>query len=92
MKTYEKPKLIALSLAANDMLCSGCTAATRGSTDAFMQYLNTNYGGADGLLDPSDFGENVFASNEGCQETQTVFESYCKFTAAEQNMPQLFTS
>lgn len=92
MKQYQKPQLVALSLSANDMLCAGCTAATRNPTDPFLQILNANYGGADGMLDPTDFGASAFSSGEPCTEVVSGFESYCKFSAAEQGMPQLFTS
>lgn len=79
MKVYQKPKMLTLSLSANDMLCSGCTIGTRNTNDPFLQYLTQLYGGDDGLLDPNDpvFG----ASAEGCS---VIVDLYCKFGPNDQ--------
>ena len=93
MKAYVKPAMMALSISANDMLCSGdCTMPTR--TDKTLSYaLEKFFLGAenDGVFTPEEAG-NVFASPaDTCTE---YFESmqYCKYNAASQGMPQLFTS
>lgn len=92
MKAYVKPAMMALSISANDMLCSGtCVVKTRDSTDANIQYLNKTWGaGGDynDILDPKD---NVFGKETDCNPNR-ILEGYCKYTAAEQDMIQLFTS
>lgn len=88
MKPYEKPRLVALSLSGNDMLCGGCTYPTRNSSDGFLAQLDQLYGNGDGFLESSELGP-LFAKSEGCA---TVYEGYCKFSAADENMSQLFTS
>ncbi len=90
MKTYTKPRMLLLSLSANDMLCVGCTAQTR-----FDKTLNNAliamFGDKDkdGIFEPGD--SNAFSYVEACAEPYQ-FESYCKFTAADNGMIQLFTS
>lgn len=74
MKVYEKPKLMVLSVSADDMLCA-CTVGTRNPTDSVIIKLNEIYGGSNGFLDPSD---NVFGNGEeGCSYPVDV---YCKHT------------
>lgn len=90
MKVYSKPKMLTLSISANDALCAGCTVRTR-----FDPTLNSLLIGAfgdgdkDGLFEPGD--SKAFALVEACTE-QYDYEGYCKFTAAESGMTQLFTS
>lgn len=92
MKAYVKPAMMALSISANDMLCSGtCVVKTRDSTDPLIQNLNKTWGaGGDynDILDPKD---NVFGKETDCNPDR-ILEGYCKYTAAEQDMFQLFTS
>lgn len=80
MKTYVKPAMMALSISANDMLCTSCDIKTRDSEDYFIGILTKKYGGSDGLLDPSD---NVFTSEENCTNMadDLLPDTYCKFSA-----------
>lgn len=92
MKTYVKPAMMALSISANDMLCSGtCVEKTRDSTDAFIQKLNEMYGAGgkyDGIFDPAD---NVFGNETDC-DPNNIFDKYCKYSATDEGRIQLFTS
>lgn len=77
-KTYEKPRLVALSLSGNDLLCSTCAFDVIGEN-------------ADqGLLDMFEaFGititSNSFATSEGCsmQIDDSLVSGYCKFNGAD---------
>lgn len=92
MKTYEKPRLIALSLSADDMLCSGCDLKTKDTSDYFVQILNQLFdSNEDGYVDSSELG-GLFASSEQCSEFNDAFGAYCKFTAADNDLMQIFTS
>lgn len=92
MKAYVKPAMMALSISANDMLCSGtCVEKTRDSTDSFIQSLNKMWGaGGDynDILDPKD---NVFGNATDC-DPDRILQDYCKYTASDENKIQLFTS
>lgn len=92
MKAYVKPAMMALSISANDMLCSGtCEVTTRDSKNSFIQNLNSMWGiggNDDSILDPED---KVFGNATDCDPNR-ILEGYCKYTAAEQDMIQLFTS
>ena len=85
MRVYEKPALTLLTVSANDALCSGCMVKTRDSDDAFIKKLNGKYGGADGILDPSDM---PFTIEDSCTTAIEEIDVYCKFIGAS----QLFTS
>lgn len=84
MKTYEKPKLMVLSVSANDALCSTCAVGTRNNGDWNIFDENGN-----GVFEPGELG--LFAEGENCT-TNTGVEGYCKFTASQQGLIQLFTS
>lgn len=90
MKTYEKPKLMVLSISANDALCSTCTLKTRIEGDVSGTLLDLVGGdkNGNGIFDRGDT-ENYFASTEACQDQLNV-TGYCKFTTADGQM--LFTS
>lgn len=92
MKTYVKPAMMALSISANDMLCSGtCEVTTRDSKDPYIQNLNNWYGAGgkyDGIFDPDD---KVFSNETDCNP-DNILDKYCKYTATEQGLTQLFTS
>lgn len=45
MKVYEKPKLMVLSISANDALCSGCDDTVR-YNDKLREYFGKYYGNA----------------------------------------------
>ena len=71
-KTYEKPKLIALSLSGNNMLCNTCAIDIIGDNadKTFKETMDDFFG-----LD------NAFASYE-CTEKIPI-DGYCKFTGAD---------
>lgn len=56
MKTYEKPRLVALSLTSNDMLCGSC------NTDV----MDEEFDDLIGKLFPDVEGE-VFSSSSSCE-------------------------
>lgn len=92
MKAYVKPAMMALSISANDMLCSGaCEVKTRDSTNPFIQNLNAMWGAGgndSSILDPND---NVFGNATDC-DPERILEGYCKYTASDDSLIQLFTS
>ena len=85
MKTYEAPKLIAISLTGNEQLCGTC--ADKGAhllkdDLSFAQFLMEFFGIADkGNPGPdrNDF-VGVFGESES-QCTTRQIDSYCKFTS-----------
>ena len=76
MKVYEKPKLMVLSISANDALCSGCDDTVRYDVK-LREYLGNNYGDADGTLTDDELA-NLFEA-DGCLE-KVFYDGYCKFT------------
>lgn len=83
MKTYEKPKLIALSISGNNMLCNSCTY------DIIAPYN----GGADSgelVQMIRDFGFD-FGQTEDC-DNPIYIDFYCKFTSAEYGYPTVINS
>lgn len=92
MKTYVKPAMMALSISANDMLCSGsCTVQTRFDKDLSSKlegfFPESN---KDGVFTPDEAGE-AFSGEDSCN-VKFDYNNYCKYTAAEQGLTQLFTS
>ena len=81
MKTYEKPRLMVLSVSANDALCA-CGTKTR-FEHVFDQFDTNN----DGHFGPEDNLNPLLTADASCEKTDG-FESYCKFTGAN----TLFTS
>ena len=75
MKPYEKPKLIALSLAGNSVLCSSCTIDAKGANmdESFRRAL-----GIAGWLDASgtEAVSGVFTTEDPCG---LEVLGYCKF-------------
>ena len=72
MKSYEKPKLMVLSVSANDALCA-CVASTR--NDAFFQQFDSNN---DGRITWDEVNNSeYFGSGEDCSIS---YEKYCKHT------------
>lgn len=90
MKTYEKPRLMVLSFTANDAICTGCAAPTRGTglakliedTFAFVAGVNPN----NDLTQDEISAIKLFALSEGCENE---YQGYCKNTPAGMNV---FTS
>lgn len=69
MKKYEKPRLMALSLSGNDMLCGGCTPGSLSDLDSDMlKFIKEQWDG-------------LFTSGESCPiQGFPELEGYCKFT------------
>ena len=74
-KTYEKPRLTALSLSGNDMLCAACPIDVIGSNaqTEIVQMIRDFTG--------MDVTSSSFASTEACIDGLAI-EGYCKFTSA----------
>lgn len=83
MKIYEKPRLMVLSVSANDLLCSGCAYPTKGDNVLGMFDANGN-----GYLDENDFGKIDGMFTDDSDSCSTKYTGYCKFTGAN----ILFTS
>ena len=74
MKVYEKPKLIAMSLSGNNMLCNTC------DIDVIGDNANTEF-----LEIVGDFfNSSTFAEYEDCA-TKVDIKGYCKFTGGNNN-------
>ena len=85
MKIYEKPKLMVLSVSANDVLCSGCTIGTRGDEN----WLVFDQDG-DNLFTKAEADQlKMFGTEDGAQCTTVVY-GYCKFNSVSAEL--LFTS
>lgn len=68
MKTYEKPRLIAMSLSGSNTLCSSCEIDIVGdNVDEIIK----------GFLEILD---EPFSSGDNCKDVLEI-EGYCKFTA-----------
>ena len=80
MKFYEKPKLMVLSVSANDALCSGCDDTVRNNNE-LRDFYGLYYGDATLPLTDEELN-NLFAANEHCQEKVSNTD-YCKFTGAD---------
>lgn len=86
MKIYEKPKLMVLSISANDALCGTCFTAARFSTED-QTFLDLYYGDGDGTLTDSEL-TTMFADTDNACTKKVNYEGYCKFTGTN----QLFSS
>lgn len=84
MKTYEKPRLMALSLSGNERLCGDC--AQRGASLLLYQdkeiaaFLMELYGFGSGDPDASDF-VGVFGLTEQCSKKIVGF---CKYSSLDE--------
>lgn len=68
MKIYEKPTLVMMSIAGNDLLCSSCDIDVMGENkDPFISEII------------EDFGPNPFEGSANSCDTQIT--GYCKFSA-----------
>ncbi len=79
MKVYEKPKLMVLSVSANDALCSGCDDTVRNNSE--LRDFYGQYYGDEILPLTDDELSNLFAEDESCSEKVSNTD-YCKFTGA----------
>ena len=92
MKKYMKPTLMALSISANDQLCSGCGTATK--TDSwFFDFINLPESGWEDTNKNGyyDDGDNATVFNDGTACDLPAI-GYCKYTAADDGLQQIFTS
>lgn len=86
-KTYEKPKLIALSLSGNNRLCGDCAGkATLIDNDTLANAILWAAGRDAGFdkvpgLSKGDFA-GLFGQEDQCKGGQ--IEAYCKFTSVTQ--------
>lgn len=96
MKQYQKPQLVALSLSANDMLCAGCTAQTRFDIGLSSIFESAFPGSvtADGFFTKEEADAiGLFASSaDSCSMEAGDMFQYCKFSAADSGLQQIFTS
>lgn len=69
MKPYEKPRLVALSLSGNDMLCASCAIDVVGDNmnPTYKEIIDDLFGG----VSPN------FGTGEEC--TDITIDGYCKF-------------
>ena len=86
MKTYEKPKLMVLSISANDALCGTCFTAARFSPED-QSLLDKYYGNNDGTLTDNELNA-MFADADKTCSNKVDYQGYCKFTGTN----QLFSS
>ncbi|MGN1007920.1 MAG: hypothetical protein ACI4PV_03155 [Butyricicoccus sp.] len=76
MKTYEKPRLAAISLAGNEQLCGNCDPG-------FISWAEENQMLIEDIV--GDFG-NLFNSIDSCSnigDLQSSLDAYCKFTSVD---------
>ena len=88
MKTYEKPRLMALSLSGNDQLCGSCAGGTTLHNDhALAEFLMNKFGFGDSTdgVQKEDFA-GVFGTSEH-QCTTKEINNYCKFSAVDSGSP-----
>lgn len=86
MKIYEKPKLMVLSISANDTICGGCQVSTR--NDAWFTMMDKQVGNGNGVFERGEGG--LFVDQEDYCDVPTDYSGYCKFSGAEGY--KLFTS
>jgi hypothetical protein len=74
LKIYEKPKLMVLSISANDMLCSGCTVK-RIDDPIYIDRFDSD---GNGILTAQE-AENQGLFGDGTDDACTVpVTGYCK--------------
>lgn len=73
LKVYEKPKLVALSVSGNDILCAACTIDVVGNNadPTYTQTVNE--------MIAAGFPNPVTADDNKCQ---TIVTGYCKFSGS----------
>ena len=81
-KTYEKPRLMALSLSGNDQLCGTCADNNgqllyKDPTGTIAKGIDILVGNRDGKLTKAETS-NIFGFKEDCH---SPVENYCKFTS-----------
>lgn len=85
MKEYKKPAMLALSISANDMLCSGCADHQLRDDEMFKGVmLDKKYDfNNNGTFDKDDYAKLFAATDtEPSSCNQVVdYNGYCKFTS-----------
>ena len=93
MKAYVKPAMMALSISANDMLCTSCTVKTRENkvlSGMLDDHFNTD--GSDGIFSEAEADSvGAFGPAGDCENPMQMYE-YCKYTATESNYQSIFNS
>ena len=75
MRTYEKPRLMALSLSGSDALCACSIDAVGSNMDIAVKQMLENLG----LLDGDKPREGTFAPKDQCDKDKEVnINGYCK--------------
>lgn len=86
MKEYKKPAMLALSISANDMLCScSSNGATKTVlTDPMLAALGSDYDG-NGKIDKADYDMMFASAQDSCSPPFLEgYEDYCKFTGTSE--------
>lgn len=97
MKAYVKPAMMALSISANDMLCTGCAEGTK-NNKMLSGMLEEQFEGKPGITPDQFFTDEeakavgAFAPGEGECTIPVTVEGYCKYSAVQNSMTQLFNS
>lgn len=97
MKAYVKPAMMALSISANDMLCTGCAEGTK-NNKMLSGMLEEQFEGNSGITPDQFFTEEeanavgAFGSSEAQCTVPVEIGKYCKYTAVENNMVGIFNS
>ena len=93
MKTYVKPAMMALSISANDMLCTSCSVKTR-DDKVLSGMLDAHYktDGSDGIFSKEEADSvGAFGPAGDCENLMEIY-AYCKYTATESNYQSIFNS
>lgn len=93
MKAYVKPAMMALSISANDMLCTSCTVKTKDDkvlSGILDDYFKTD--GSDGIFSKEEADRvKAFGPAGDCDNSMQMYE-YCKYTATDSNYQSIFNS
>lgn len=88
MKTYEKPRLMALSLSGNDQLCGTCAEKNGillkdqlGLAEVLISMSNGRFGDLSDGISADDF-VGVFGQESDCHADKRI-DSYCKFSSGD---------
>lgn len=88
MKLYEKPRLMVLSISANDMLCSGCYDCTRNND--FWSIFDSDGNGVVTRDEATTIGLFGSYEDENGSSCSVQVTGYCKFNGTDPAL--VFTS
>lgn len=97
MKAYVKPAMMTLSISANDMLCTGCAEGTR-YNERLSGMLEAEFADRTEITLDNFFTDaeasavGAFGSGEVQCTVPVKIEGYCKYSAVEHSMAQIFNS